>query len=322
MRKCYAYRAHASTSMIRRAPRASPRSVAAARAATSPRAAIAQLAASARIALTECRLPKPAAAPRSAARSRCRRTASKPDGRKIVDLRRRAAGEHADRRKPDPARAARRRPRPGGDDARAVRGAAHRVRRTRDIVLVDQRGTGRSSPLDCAAFAPDEHADVRHRPGAERAAVRVASSPGARRRRVRSTRRRPWSPTSRRCARRSATDSSTCGAAATARASRRSTCAAIREHVRSVVLDGVAPPSMSISFDVWRTRDAALDDVIAACRASAPCAKAHPDPAATLREIAASARRRQDDHAARSAHRHHARDARRRSTWSSARCSR
>jgi pimeloyl-ACP methyl ester carboxylesterase len=42
---------------------------------------------------------------------------------------------------------------------------------------------------------------------------------------------------------------------------------------------------MRISFDVWRTRDDALDDVIAACRASAPCAKAHPDPAATLQEI-------------------------------------
>ena len=33
------------------------------------------------------------------------------------------------------------------------------IRRTRDIVLIDQRGTGRSSPLDCAAFAPDEHAE-------------------------------------------------------------------------------------------------------------------------------------------------------------------
>src|SRR5690349_11649885 len=33
------------------------------------------------------------------------------------------------------------------------------VRRTRDILLIDQRGTGRSSPLDCRAFAPDEHAE-------------------------------------------------------------------------------------------------------------------------------------------------------------------
>src|SRR3982751_5483166 len=28
------------------------------------------------------------------------------------------------------------------------------IRRTRDVVLIDQRGTGRSSPLTCAAFKP------------------------------------------------------------------------------------------------------------------------------------------------------------------------
>jgi pimeloyl-ACP methyl ester carboxylesterase len=60
------------------------------------------------------------------------------------------------------------------------------------------------------------------------------------------------------------------------------------DRVRTVVLDGVAPPSMRISFDVWRTRDDALDGVIAACRASAACVKAHPDPAATLQELRAS----------------------------------
>ena len=34
------------------------------------------------------------------------------------------------------------------------------VRKDRDIVLVDQRGTGRSSPLACAAFELDERADA------------------------------------------------------------------------------------------------------------------------------------------------------------------
>src|SRR5258705_7144435 len=34
------------------------------------------------------------------------------------------------------------------------------VRKDRDIVLVDQRGTGRSSPLRCAAFKPDDSADT------------------------------------------------------------------------------------------------------------------------------------------------------------------
>ncbi|HWD16176.1 MAG TPA: alpha/beta hydrolase, partial [Casimicrobiaceae bacterium] len=49
------------------------------------------------------------------------------------------------------------------------------------------------------------------------------------------------------------------------------------DRVRSLVLDGVAPPSLRIAFDVWPTRDDALDRVIAACKASVPCAKAHPD---------------------------------------------
>jgi pimeloyl-ACP methyl ester carboxylesterase len=40
-----------------------------------------------------------------------------------------------------------------------VRRAFRRVQRARDIVLVDQRGSGRSAPLDCAAFGPDEHAE-------------------------------------------------------------------------------------------------------------------------------------------------------------------
>src|SRR5262249_31236392 len=34
------------------------------------------------------------------------------------------------------------------------------VRKDRDIVLIDQRGTGRSSPLTCAAFKPDDSADA------------------------------------------------------------------------------------------------------------------------------------------------------------------
>jgi pimeloyl-ACP methyl ester carboxylesterase len=49
---------------------------------------------------------------------------------------------------------------------------------------------------------------------------------------------------------------------------------------------GVAPPAMIVSLDVWRTRDAALTDVINACRKSTTCSAAHPDPAATLAAIA------------------------------------
>jgi len=55
--------------------------------------------------------------------------------------------------------------------------------------------------------------------------------------------------------------------------------------VRTVILDGVAPPSMKITLDVWTTRDAAFSQTIAACKASKACFAAHPDPVATLAEI-------------------------------------
>ncbi|HEX6137409.1 MAG TPA: alpha/beta hydrolase [Casimicrobiaceae bacterium] len=157
------------------------------------------------------------------------------------------------------------------------------VRRTRDIVLVDQRGSGRSSPLACPAFAPDEHAefDIDPVPKSLLCAWQLAKK-GV-----------------------DASQYTTAAWVADLEAVRaalgyrqlnlwggsygtRVAQEYLRRHpdrVRSVVLDGVAPPSMRISFDVWRTRDDALDGVIAACRASRPCAKAHPDPAATLQEI-------------------------------------
>jgi pimeloyl-ACP methyl ester carboxylesterase len=57
------------------------------------------------------------------------------------------------------------------------------------------------------------------------------------------------------------------------------------DRVRTMVLDGVAPPGMIITLDVWPTREAALDAVQKACAASAACAKAHPDAVAALRRI-------------------------------------
>jgi len=149
------------------------------------------------------------------------------------------------------------------------------VRRMRDIVLVDQRGTGRSAPLDCQAFAPDEHAEFDTDPVpkatlcaaqlAERgidAAQYTTSAFVADLDDVRAAlgyaRLNLW------------------GGSYGTRVAQEY----LRRHpdrVRSVVLDGVAPPSLRIAFDVWPTRDEALDRVVAACRASAPCAKAHPD---------------------------------------------
>ena len=67
------------------------------------------------------------------------------------------------------------------------------------------------------------------------------------------------------------------------------------DRVRSMVLDGVAPPEMAVPRDVWLSREKALDGVLAACAASEPCRRAHPDLAQKLdrleRDYAAPGRR-------------------------------
>ena len=160
------------------------------------------------------------------------------------------------------------------------------VRTTRDIVLVDQRGTGRSAPLDCAALKPDR--DLA-------AALELDPVPKAR----------------------------ACAAELAARgidAAQYTTSAFIadledvrkamayprinlwggsygtrvaqeylRRHpgaIRTVVLDGVAPPRMIVSLDVWPTRALAIGAVIDACAQSIACKAAHPDVAASLSAIA------------------------------------
>ena len=212
--------------------------------------------------------------PRNAARSRCPRTATSRDGRKITL----AVAVLPANTLHSAARSAvhpRRRPGPGGDVARGLRRALTGVRKDRDIVLVDQRGTGRSSPLDCAAFKPDRQprGGARARSGAE-GAPPAPQELAAQRRRCRAIHdgrvdRRP-----RRRARGARLRAgSTCGAAATARASRRNTCAGIRERVRSVVLDGVAPPSMTSSSMSGRRASVALDAVLDACAQSPACTR-------------------------------------------------
>ena len=159
------------------------------------------------------------------------------------------------------------------------------VRRTRDIVLIDQRGTGRSSPLTCKAFKPewrpDFDTDLDPLPKAKACldelksagvdpaqyttsawvadleAVRVALG---------YPRLNLWG-----------------GSYGT-----RVVLEYLRRHperVRTVILDGVVAPSMKITLDVWTTRDAAFAEIIAACKASKACFAAHPDPVATLAEI-------------------------------------
>lgn len=151
------------------------------------------------------------------------------------------------------------------------------VRRHRDIVLVDQRGTGRSSPLACTAFRDTD---------AREAALELDPLPRA----------------------------TACAQELKARgvdAAQYTTAAwvadldAVRQalgfervnlwggsygtrvaqeylrrfpgHVRTMVLDGVAPPSLAISLDIWPTREAAIDSAFAACAKAPSCARHHAD---------------------------------------------
>jgi len=159
------------------------------------------------------------------------------------------------------------------------------VRTTRDIVLVDQRGTGRSSPLDCKAFARSndlaDALDIDPLPKARACAAEIAAR-GVDLARyttddyiadLEDVRRALGYP-----------KVNLWGGSYGTRVAQEY----LRRHpgvIRSVVLDGVAPPSMIVSLDVWTTRERAIDAVVAACGGSTACRAAHPDIAATLDAI-------------------------------------
>jgi pimeloyl-ACP methyl ester carboxylesterase len=158
------------------------------------------------------------------------------------------------------------------------------LRRTRDIVIIDQRGTGRSSPLTCAAFKPDENEtfEIDLVPRA-RACVDQLKAQGidpaqyttaawiadleVMRATLGYTQWNLW------------------GGSYGTRVAQEY----VRRHperVRTLTLDGVVPPGMIVTLDVWRTREAALEAIIAMCGASRACTAAHPDLDATLARIA------------------------------------
>ncbi len=161
------------------------------------------------------------------------------------------------------------------------------VRRNRDIVLVDQRGTGRSSPLDCAAWRHQDGIDAAIEtdpvPKAQACAGELAA--------------RGVDPAQYTTAASVADLDELRGALGYDRINvwggsygSRLALEYLRRHparVRSLVLDGVVPPRVTPLLDVWPTREAALAAVLAACAASPACAAAHPDPGAALAAIGA-----------------------------------
>lgn len=160
------------------------------------------------------------------------------------------------------------------------------VRRARDVILIDQRGTGRSSPMNCDAFKPrdDEALETNPVPRARLCADELRAQGvdaaqytttawiddlEAMREALGYARWNLWG--------------GSYGTRAAQEYLRR-----YPDHIRTVTLDAVVPPSMIATLDVWRTRQATLDAVFRACNESPACKSAHPDPAATLATIAKS----------------------------------
>jgi pimeloyl-ACP methyl ester carboxylesterase len=164
------------------------------------------------------------------------------------------------------------------------------VRRTRDIVLIDPRGTGKSAPLKCAALAPrdafDELIDADLAATAARrclAELRELRAPDN----VDVSRYNTAEIVADLDAVRAALGyerinlwGGSYGTRVAQEFVRR-----YPSRVRSMVLDGVAPPAMRTTLDVWPAREAAFADVLAACAENADCKRAYPDLNATLGEI-------------------------------------
>jgi pimeloyl-ACP methyl ester carboxylesterase len=160
------------------------------------------------------------------------------------------------------------------------------IRRTRDIVLIDQRGTGRSSPLACEALAPRddplEALATDPAPMARECLAELATKG------IDPTRytTRAWIDDLE--AVRQAQGYAKLNLWGGSYGSRVALeyLRAYPSHVRSVILDGVAPPDLRTPLDIWPTRERAIDAVLAACEASSACRRAHPDLGATLARIA------------------------------------
>ena len=234
------------------------------------------------LALTECRLPR-YAQPAQCGTLEVPEDRARPDGRKIK-LFVAVLPANTLTPKPDPLFILAGGPGQAASHLAPFAAQLNAVRRTRDLVLVDQRGTGRSAPLDCLAFTPDRRHDFEIDPvprarlcAGELAANKVDAAQytttawvadlDAVRTALGYPRVNLW------------------GGSYGSRVA----LEYLRRHpdrVRSVILDGVVPPEMKVTLDVWRTREAALARVIDACRRSPSCSAAHADPEDTLAAIA------------------------------------
>jgi pimeloyl-ACP methyl ester carboxylesterase len=161
------------------------------------------------------------------------------------------------------------------------------VRRTRDIVLIDPRGAGKSAPLKCAALAPRDPFDelVDADLGATAAPrclaeLRASGNVDVSRYNTPETVADVEAVRAALGYERINLWGGSYGTRVAQEFARR-----YPSRVRSMVLDGAAPPALRISLDVWPAREAALADVLSACAEDAVCKQAYPNLNASLAKI-------------------------------------
>jgi len=165
-----------------------------------------------------------------------------------------------------------------GDFYISIAPALARIRRDRDIVVVDQRGTGRSNRLDCSV--PDESEAAFNDPQKLREIVRscLASLPGDPRYYTTSVAVRDLDDV-RSALRYQQIDlyGVSYGTRVAQHYMRR-----YPERVRTAVLDGVVPPELPLGPTVAIDAQAAIDMAFARCTEDAQCNRAFPNVASSF----------------------------------------
>ena len=161
-----------------------------------------------------------------------------------------------------------------------LEGALSALRRNRDVIVVDQRGTGRSAPLDCPAL---DTATYQFDPATVRAATRHCLDALRHDPRLFTTslavedlerlRRqlgyRQWN-----------LYGVSYGTRVAQHYLRR-----YPDAVRSVILDGVVPPDLALGPDVALNAQTTLDGILERCGQADYCAAAFPDPAGQFQRL-------------------------------------
>jgi pimeloyl-ACP methyl ester carboxylesterase len=168
--------------------------------------------------------------------------------------------------------------------AAAADGWARPVRVTHDIVLVDQRGTGRSHPLDCD-FNPEANPAAAFGHVFNPAAVsRCRAALEGHADLTQYTTELAIEDVEDIRARLGYDQVSLYGGSYGTRMAQ-SYLRRYPDRVRAAVLDGVVPFDNAVPVTYARSAQQALDRVFAACAATPACRAAHPDPAADLATI-------------------------------------